>query len=59
MNITEQGNNLMKDTSNMTLREIAEYSKNIRITQGGLSMLLEKIILEIEALQSQVKELKR
>jgi len=49
----------MKDTSKMTLREVAEFSKNIAITQGGLPMILEKIILEIEKLQSQVKDLEK
>ena len=49
----------MKDTSKMTLREVVEYSRDIPFTQGGLSMILEKIILEIEALQSQVKKLEK
>jgi hypothetical protein len=37
---------------NMTLREVMEFTRDLSLTQGGLSILLERIIQEIEKLQS-------
>jgi hypothetical protein len=37
----------------MTLREVLEYSKITPLTQGGLDILMEKIVREIEKLQNE------
>ncbi len=35
----------------MTLREIMEYTKDIPINEGGLSIFFEKLVTEIEYLE--------
>jgi hypothetical protein len=35
----------------MTLRQVMEYTKDISINDGGLSILFEKIVSEIEYLE--------
>lgn len=36
----------------MTLREVLEYSKNISIKEGGLEIILTKIVEEIEKINA-------
>ena len=41
----------------MTLREVMEYTKNISIQEGGLSILIEKIVSEIEDIERKVNNI--
>jgi hypothetical protein len=40
-----------KLAQNMTLREVMEFTRDLELKAGGLSILLEKIVQEIEKLQ--------
>lgn len=40
----------------MSLREVFENSKKIPISNGGLTLIIEKIILEIECLNLNLKK---
>ena len=42
----------------MTLREVMEYTRNLDFTDGGLSILLEKIVSEIEKIQNELEKSK-
>jgi len=39
------------NTKDMTLREVMEYTRHLRIRDGGLSIFLEKMVSEIEDIQ--------
>lgn len=41
-----------KNIEKMSLKEVMEYTKNLPIYEGGLSILLERIIDEIEELKN-------
>lgn len=41
------------DIKNMTIREVAEATRNMRIADGGLAIMIDKIVMEIEKLQQQ------
>ena len=42
-----------KDFEKMTLRQVMEITKQMTLTQGGLDILMEKIVREIEKLQDE------
>ena len=42
----------------MTLREVMEYTRNLAFTDVGLSILLEKIVSEIEKIQNELEKSK-
>lgn len=42
----------------MTLREVMEYTRNLDITDVGLSILFEKIVSEIEKIQNELEKSK-
>lgn len=46
------------DISKMTLREVESETRNMRIFDGGLRFMIEKLILEIERLEKEIQELK-
>lgn len=39
------------DIKEHSLREVMEYTRNITISSGGLALIIEKIVEEIEKLQ--------
>ena len=39
------------EIENMTLRQVADATKKISIADGGLEILINKIVMEIENLQ--------
>jgi hypothetical protein len=41
----------MMDIEKMTLREVADATREMPMAQGGLRYMIEKIIMEIEKLQ--------
>ena len=43
----------IKDFEKMTLRQVMEITKQMTLTQGGLDILMEKIVREIEKLQNE------
>ena len=43
----------IKDFDTMALREVMEMTKQMTLTQGGLDILMEKIVREIEKLQNE------
>ena len=46
------------DLENMTIREVANATKNVPIYEGALRLMIEKIIMDIEELQKRtVKKL--
>lgn len=47
--------NFQKDLSKkMTVREIMEWSRNIPIRQGGLDILMERIVFELEEINKKI-----
>jgi hypothetical protein len=48
-----------EELQEMTLREIMEYSRRIPIKDGGLQILLERIVEEIEKQQIRMDKLFR
>ena len=44
------------DIEKMTLREVADATKDMPFSQGGLRYMIEKIIMEIEKLQEKKGE---
>ena len=42
----------------MSLRQLMEYSKNLPIYEGGLTMMFEGLVLRIERLEEEVEKLK-
>lgn len=43
----------------MSLRDVMEMTKEMAIRDGGLSLMIEKIVSEIEALQIEIDELRK
>jgi len=46
------------DLNKITIREVMEYTRDIPIIDGGLALILEKIVMEIEKLQEKTDESK-
>ncbi len=47
------------DIEKMTLREVADVTKNMNIREGGLSIMIYKIVSEIEKLQKSLEQGKK
>jgi len=43
----------IKDFDTMSLREVVEITRNMTLTNGGMDILMEKIVREIEKLQNE------
>jgi hypothetical protein len=43
----------IKDFEKMTLRKVMEMTKQMTLTEGGLDILMEKIVREIEKLKNE------
>ena len=39
-----------------TLQEIVEYTRNMPILEGGLAIMIEKLVWEIELLKSKIEK---
>jgi hypothetical protein len=43
----------IKDFDTMSLREVVEITRNMTLTNGGMDILMEKFVREIEKLQNE------